>query len=292
MDVILLERVEKLGAIGDVVTVKNGFARNYLLPNKKALRANESNRKLFEAKRAEIETDNANKRTEAEAASKGIEGKTVKLIRQASNTGQLYGSVSARDIVEALDAEGAKVTKSQVVLDRPIKAIGCTRCSIALHPEVSVAVKVNVARSPEEAELQAQGVDIMASMFERDNAGFTEEFDPNAEPGVPAEATPKLPRLMPPAAEAEAELLRPKLREATKLPPRKLRRGNSCMKTAPTKLDAFLFTTNLKGRWPQIRRPSFCRAPSGSSHHADSAGGTVRPVPCSIASEQAGRTQE
>ncbi len=184
MDVILLERVEKLGAIGDVVTVKNGFARNYLLPNKKALRANESNRKLFEAKRAEIETDNANKRTEAEAASKGIEGKTVKLIRQASNTGQLYGSVSARDIVEALDTEGAKVTKSQVVLDRPIKAIGLHEVRIALHPEVSVAVKVNVARSPEEAELQAQGVDIMASMFERDNAGFTEEFDPNAEPGV------------------------------------------------------------------------------------------------------------
>jgi len=184
MDVILLERVEKLGAIGDVVTVKNGFARNYLLPNKKALRANESNRKLFEAKRSEIETDNANKRTEAEAASKGIEGKTVKLIRQASNTGQLYGSVSARDIVDALDTEGAKVTKSQVVLDRPIKAIGLHEVRIALHPEVSVAIKVNVARSPEEAELQAQGVDIMASMFERDNAGFTEEFDPNAEPGV------------------------------------------------------------------------------------------------------------
>jgi large subunit ribosomal protein L9 len=200
MDVILLERVEKLGAIGDVVTVKNGFARNYLLPNKKALRANESNRKLFEAKRAEIETDNANKRTEAEASSKGIEGKTVKLIRQASNTGQLYGSVSARDIVDALDADGAKVTKSQVVLDRPIKAIGLHEVRIALHPEVSVAIKVNVARSPEEAELQAQGVDIMASMFERDNAGFTEAFDPNAEPGVlaveaeteeaaPAEAT-------------------------------------------------------------------------------------------------------
>jgi large subunit ribosomal protein L9 len=184
MDVILLERVEKLGAIGDVVTVKNGFARNYLLPNKKALRANESNRKLFEAKRAEIETDNANKRTEAEAASKGIEGKTVKLIRQASNTGQLYGSVSARDIVEALDTEGAKVTKSQVVLDRPIKAIGLHEVRIALHPEVSVAVKVNVARSPEEAELQAQGIDVMASMFEREEAGFTEEFDATAEPGV------------------------------------------------------------------------------------------------------------
>ena len=124
MDVILLERVEKLGQIGDVVTVKNGFARNFLLPNKKALRANAANKKLFEANRAKIEADNADRRVEAEAASKDVDGKTVQLIRQASNTGQLYGSVSARDIVEALEAEGAKVTKSQVVLDRPIKAIG------------------------------------------------------------------------------------------------------------------------------------------------------------------------
>jgi len=189
MEVILLERVEKLGQIGDVVTVKNGFARNYLLPNKKALRANESNRKVFEANRARIESDNAEKRVEAEKASKGVEGKTVQLIRQASNVGALYGSVSARDIVEALEGEGAKVSKSQVVLDRPIKAIGMHEVKIALHPEVAVTVKVNVARSPEEAELQAQGIDVMASMFEREEAGFTEEFDPNAEPGtVPEEA--------------------------------------------------------------------------------------------------------
>ncbi len=187
MDVILLERVEKLGAIGDVVTVKNGFARNYLLPNKKALRANESNRKLFDANRSKIESDNADKRTEAEAASKDIDGKTIKLIRQASNTGQLYGSVSARDIVDALEADGAKIAKSQIVLDRPIKAIGLHEVRVALHPEVSVTVKVNVARSPEEAELQEQGVDIMASMFERDNAGFTEAYDPNAEPGATAD---------------------------------------------------------------------------------------------------------
>jgi len=189
MEVILLERVEKLGQIGDVVTVKNGFARNYLLPNKKALRANESNRKVFEANRARIESDNAEKRIEAEKASKGVEGRSIQLIRQASNVGALYGSVSARDIVEALEGEGAKVTKSQVVLDRPIKAIGMHEVKIALHPEVAVTVKVNVARSPEEAELQAQGIDVMASMFERDEAGFTEEFDPNAEPGVvPEEA--------------------------------------------------------------------------------------------------------
>ena len=188
MEVILLERVEKLGAIGDVVKVKDGFARNYLLPRKKALRANEANRKVFEANRAKIEEDNANRRSEAEKASNGVDGKTVQLIRQASNTGQLYGSVSARDIVDALAAEGAHVTKSQVVLDRPIKAIGMHEVKVALHPEVSVTVKVNVARSPEEADLQAQGVDVMAQMFERDTAAFTEEYDPNAEPGATAEA--------------------------------------------------------------------------------------------------------
>src|SRR5438309_9660911 len=184
MEVILLERVEKLGAIGDVVKVKDGFARNYLLPRKKALRANESNRKVFEANRSRIEEENANRRGEAEKSSKGIDGKTVQLIRQASNTGQLYGSVSARDIVDALEADGAKVTKSQVVLDRPIKAIGMHEVKVALHPEVSVTVKVNVARSPEEADLQAQGVDVMAQMFERDTAAFTEAYDPNAEPGA------------------------------------------------------------------------------------------------------------
>ena len=180
MEVILLERVEKLGAIGDVVTVKNGFARNYLLPNKKALRANEANRKLFEANRKRIEADNADRRVEAEKAAKGVEGKTVQLIRQASNTGQLYGSVSARDIVEALAAEGAQVTKSQIVLDRPIKGIGMHDVKVALHPEVAVTVRVNVARSPEEADLQLQGIDVMAQMFERDAAPPPEELQPVA----------------------------------------------------------------------------------------------------------------
>lgn len=183
MDVILLERVEKLGAIGDVVKVKDGFARNFLLPRKKALRANEANKKVFEANRERIVAENAARRTDAEAEAKTLEGVSVTLIRQSSNTGQLYGSVAVRDLVEALVADGHKVDKSQVVLDRPIKAIGLYDVKVALHPEVTTVVKVNVARSPEEAEMQAQGVDVMASMFERDDAGFTEDYDPNAEPG-------------------------------------------------------------------------------------------------------------
>jgi len=198
MEVILLERVEKLGAIGDVVKVKNGFARNYLLPNKKALRANDANRKLFETQRAQIEADNATRRADAEKASKGVDGKTVQLIRQASNVGHLYGSVSARDIVDALDAQGAKVTKSQVVLDRPIKAIGVHEVKVALHPEVAVTIKVNVARSPEEADLQAQGIDVLQQMFEDEAAPLAAEaLEPVAEGAEPEAAEPE-------AAAAEA----------------------------------------------------------------------------------------
>jgi large subunit ribosomal protein L9 len=183
MEVILLERIEKLGTIGDVVKVKNGYARNFLLPRGKALRANESNRKVFEANREKIEATNAERRSGAEAEASKVDGAKVQLIRQASNTGQLYGSVSARDLAEALEAAGHKVAKNQIVLDKPIKAIGVQEVKIALHPEVSVTVTVNVARSPEEAELQAQGKDVMAEMFEKDVAGFTEDYDPNAEPG-------------------------------------------------------------------------------------------------------------
>jgi large subunit ribosomal protein L9 len=183
MDIILLERIEKLGSIGDVVSVKDGYARNYLLPNKKALRSNEANRKIFEANRAKIEADNANRRGEAEKHSQNVEGKTVVLIRASSNSGQLYGSVSVRDIADALNADGANVTKAMIVLERPIKTIGVFDVRVALHPEVSVGVKVNVARSPDEADLQAQGVDVMAAMFDTEVSGFTEAFDPNAEPG-------------------------------------------------------------------------------------------------------------
>lgn len=183
MDIILLERVENLGGIGDVVNVRDGYARNYLLPNKKALRANEANRKVFEANRARIEAENAERRTEAEKHSKGVDGKQVVLIRASSNSGQLYGSVSVRDIVEALNEKDAGVTKQMIVLERPIKTIGLFDVRVNLHPEVAVNVQVNVARSPDEADLQAQGVDVMAAMFEQDTTGFVEKFDPNAEPG-------------------------------------------------------------------------------------------------------------
>jgi large subunit ribosomal protein L9 len=184
MEIILLERIEKLGAIGDVVTVKDGYARNYLLPNKKALRSNNANRKVFESNRAKIEADNAARRGDAAKAAETVNGVQVVLIRQSSNSGQLYGSVSVRDVVEALHEAGHTVVgKSMIVLERPIKTLGLFDVRVSLHPEVSVTVQVNVARSPEEADLQKDGVDVMASMFEKDEAGFTEDYDPNAEPG-------------------------------------------------------------------------------------------------------------
>ncbi len=188
MQIILLERIEKLGTIGDVVTVKDGYARNYLLPNKKALRSNEANRKVFESNRARIVADNDSRRSDAETHATTVEGMQIVLIRASSNSGQLYGSVSVRDIVEALNADGAKLTKAMVVLEHPIKTIGVVNVRVSLHPEVAVTVKVNVARSPDEAALQSQGVDVMAAMFDSDASGFTEAYDPNAEPGeIPAD---------------------------------------------------------------------------------------------------------
>ena len=189
MEVILLERIEKLGTIGDVVKVKNGYARNFLLPRGKALRANDANRKVFEANREKIEATNAERRSGAEAEAKKVEGAKVQLIRQASNVGHLYGSVTARDLAEALEAGGHKVARNQIVLDKPIKSIGVQEVKVQLHPEVSVTITVNVARSPEEAELQAQGKDVMAEMFEKDVSGFIEERDETLEPGeIAAEA--------------------------------------------------------------------------------------------------------
>ena len=172
MDIILLERVEKLGNIGDIVTVKNGYARNFLLPNKKALRANAANKKVFEANRQQIEADNETKRKEAEAASSSIDGKQIVLIRASSASGQLYGSVSVRDIVEALNADGKStvVEKSMVILEKPIKTLGVFDVRIRLHPEVSVNIQANVARSDDEADLQKDGVDVIQQMFDEDQA--------------------------------------------------------------------------------------------------------------------------
>ena len=189
MDIILLERVEKLGAIGDVVTVKDGYARNFLLPNKKALRANDANRKVFEANRAKIESDNATRRDEAQKASGGGEGKQIVLIRAASQTGQLYGSVSVKDIVDGLVAQDAKVAKSMIVLERPIKTLGVFDVKVVLHPEVSVTVQVNVARSDDEAELQKDGVNVLDQMFEAEQAEIAAEaIEAQVEAEVAADA--------------------------------------------------------------------------------------------------------
>ncbi|BDI61355.1 50S ribosomal protein L9 [Qipengyuania nanhaisediminis] len=166
MDIILLERIEKLGTIGDVVTVKDGYARNFLLPQKKALRANEANKKVFEANRERLEKENAEKRTEAEKLGEKVAGAEVVLIRAASNAGQLYGSVNVRDMVAGLNEQGHDIDKKQVIMGAPIKTIGMHDVTVALHPEVHVTVKANVARSDDEAELQSQGVDVLAQLFE------------------------------------------------------------------------------------------------------------------------------
>jgi large subunit ribosomal protein L9 len=189
MQIILLERIEKLGTIGDEVTVKDGYARNYLLPNKKALRANDANRKIFEANRARIEAENAARREEAQSEASNVDGKEVVLIRAASNAGHLYGSVSVRDITDGLVAQGCKVSKAMIVLERPIKTIGVFDVRVALHPEVAVTVKANVARSPDEAELQSKGVNVIDAMFETETGGFTEarsERRTGRNPGRPA----------------------------------------------------------------------------------------------------------
>lgn len=156
MDVILLERVEKLGGLGDVVSVKPGYARNFLLPQGKALRATDANRKRFESERTSREQANAQRRSEAQGSAGKVDGMTCVLIRQASETLQLYGSVSARDIAQAATAAGAALDRQQVILDKPIKTLGLHKVRVMLHPEVTVEITVNVARSPEEAEVQAK----------------------------------------------------------------------------------------------------------------------------------------
>ena len=155
MDVILLERIEKLGQMGDVVKVKAGFARNYLLPQKKALRATEDNKRVFEAQKAQLETQNLETRKEAEGVAAKMDGQKVILIRQAGEAGQLYGSVNARDVAEALDGAGFTVARHQVELARPIKTLGLHDVIVRLHPEVTVTITANVARTPDEAQVQS-----------------------------------------------------------------------------------------------------------------------------------------
>jgi large subunit ribosomal protein L9 len=174
MKVILLERVERLGALGEVVTVKDGFARNFLLPRSKALRATSGNMKVFEAQRGEIENRNATARASAAKAGERLDGSSYVMIRQAGDSGQLYGSVSGRDVAEAITAEGGKVDRAMVVLDKPIKTLGLHTVKVRLHPEVSASVTINIARSTDEAERQARGENVITSQFEADRASDAE----------------------------------------------------------------------------------------------------------------------
>jgi len=167
MQVILLERIEKLGQMGDVVKVKPGYARNYLLPKKKALRATDENLKVFESRRSQLEGDNLERRSEAESVAGKLDGLSIDLIRQAGEGGQLYGSVTARDMAEALVKEGVKVERSQVQLDKVIKVLGLHPVRLRLHPEVTVTITVNVARSEEEATAQASDGHVVSAEEQR-----------------------------------------------------------------------------------------------------------------------------
>jgi large subunit ribosomal protein L9 len=184
MKVILLERVEKLGSIGDVVQVKDGFARNFLLPRSKALRATGANLKVFEGQRDQIEARNAEAKAQAEKAGEKLDGSSYVLIRQAGDSGQLYGSVSGRDVSDIIQAEGGKVDRSQVVLDRPIKTLGVHEVKVRLHAEVTVLVKINIARSNDEAERQARGENVIASAFDEDRAAAAEQAQDMLEGGA------------------------------------------------------------------------------------------------------------
>ena len=168
MKVILLERVERLGGLGEIVTVKDGFARNFLLPRSKALRATQANMKVFEGQRVEIENRNASARAAAEKAGQRLDGSSYVMIRQAGDSGQLYGSVSGRDIADAVNAEGGRIDRSMVALDKPIKTLGVHPIRVRLHAEVTVTVSVNIARSPDEAERQARGENVITSQFDED----------------------------------------------------------------------------------------------------------------------------
>jgi len=184
MEVILLERISRLGQMGDVVRVKDGFGRNFLLPQGKALRANEANRKKFESQRAQLEARNGERRSEAQEIAERLDGKTFVVVRSAGETGQLYGSVSTRDIADIIVAEGFSVSRTQVELNHPIKTIGLTNVAISLHPEVEVTITLNIARTADEAERQEKGekLDSAEAIYGEDineNARPDNFFDPN-----------------------------------------------------------------------------------------------------------------
>jgi len=189
MQVILLERVEKLGQMGDVVKVKDGFARNFLLPKKKALRATKTNAAFFETQRAQLETRNLERKAEAEKIGKKLEGQSFMLLRQAGDRGQLYGSVSPRDISDIVTAGGFSVDRTQIPLDKAIKTIGLFPIAIVLHPEIRVTVTVNVARTEDEAERQARGEDVLSEKTEAEEAKVVAEelFEEGAGPKAESE---------------------------------------------------------------------------------------------------------
>jgi large subunit ribosomal protein L9 len=171
VELILLERVEKLGQMGQLVNVKPGYARNYLLPQKKAMRATKENLAYFESQRTQLEAVNLERKSEAELVGRKLDGVSVVIVRQAGESGQLYGSVSARDLADAVTEAGFTVEKRQIVLDRPIKNLGLHAVRVVLHPEVSVTVTANIAQSAEEARMQAQGIDPLAAREEEEEAG-------------------------------------------------------------------------------------------------------------------------
>ena len=191
MEVILLERISRLGQMGETVKVKDGFARNFLLPQGKALRANAANKNKFEGQRAQLETRNLERKSEAQQIADLLDGKSFIVVRSAGETGQLYGSVSTRDISEIVTAEGFTVSRNQVELNQPIKTIGLTNVAIALHPEVEVTITLNIARTADEAERQAKGETLTTAEAIygediNDNARPDNFFDPNAEEGEEA----------------------------------------------------------------------------------------------------------
>jgi large subunit ribosomal protein L9 len=194
MHVILLERVEKLGQMGDEVRVKDGFARNFLLPKKKALRATKANREYFQAQKAKLEAHNLERKKEADAIAKKLNGKSFLLIRQAGDRGQLYGSVSPRDVAVAIEAGGFKVDRHQVQISQAIKTIGLFTLPVVLHPEVKVSITINVARSEDEAERQARGENVLAERTEQEEAVVNAEalFEEGAGP-KPEEPTEEEP---------------------------------------------------------------------------------------------------